>query len=769
MHKRRVRVTDSKVQPKMNPYPSPGSGNRAARTYSAVALRGDCDAASTDRTGPRTSTASRFPSRSLQANEPGWLESIAVGGENIAPGTAGKAVEQGAALSPEVRAPLERQFGASFSGIRIHEDGVAQASDALAVAEGNDIHFAPGQFQPKTEPGRFLLGHELAHVVQQRRGGTGAQCKRISVDVGAADHGLEAEADRIGARIAAGESVAGQIQGRAPRGRPQRFGAKEHREMGKKGSKGSMVQLADDYTIPFGDMVALAGDHFESIDQVREFASNNSGGAESRDEIEFAREWKLGHEGVYKNKSDAEAAQKNRYYTLAGQNDVHFPNPNAASPGRSTAEKALETTTRVRLEGFQWKPYQGPSNAIAAYRMNHVRAIAEAAQAGANHQPIESALATDGFGCHFLTDSFSSGHVRAQRTDARAYWNAKVPMFFLNLKGFIAESVAKKLQESGKDSPYEVDYDHMPQQLVFVETYKKVKSAMESMGVVNFGDIVGLALHDWDNDIGILATVQGERVPLMGDGNAGQGDEQVLAIRAVSASVDDIHSAYALGITGNVEDAPMQLLGIDGLYAPERLIPEAVPDDQLSGQDPTKSEGNRSIKWDYPDVATLMTQPDFQRAVTVFCRAKADEVRRVGEKFDETQRWALIESVVSPLKSDPVGSLWKVIHWTPDIAHGTFGKADDNAEEYVRAATKTKGGMASLTSTQRINLIVDLLKGWQVADSEEEKILDLLVTASDADARRVIKWIGWGDLAEALEGAEDTRFRSRFPREQYGR
>lgn len=767
MHERRARVTDSKVQPKLNSYPSPSVGNRAAKKYGSLAARVERDVPAATGLSSRTSTVSA--SRSLQASEPGWLESIAAGGEYVAPsGNGGQNDSGGAALSPEVRAPLERQFDTSFAGVRVHEDGVAQANDALAVAAGNNIHFAPQQFRPETQEGRFLLGHELAHVVQQRQGGPTAQYKRSLTEVGTTDGGLEAEADRVGARIAAGESVAGQIQGRAPHGQPQRFGAKEHREMGDKGSKGSTVQLADDYTIPFGDMVALAGDHFESIDQIREFARNNRGGAESRDEIEFAREWKLGHRGVYKNKSDAEAAQKSRYYTLAGQNDVHFPNPNATSPTRSTAEKALETTTRVRLEGFQWKPYQGPSNAIAAYRMNHVRAIAEAAQAGANHKPIESALASDAFGCHFLTDSFSSGHVRAQRTDARTYWNAKVPMFFFNLKGFIAESVAKKLQESGKDSPYEIDYDHMPQQLVFVESYKKVKSAIESMGVVNFGDIVGLALHDWDNDTGIMATVKGKRVSLKGDGKAGEGDEKDLAIRAVSASVDDIHSAYALGITGNVKDAPMQLLGADELYEPERWIPETVPDSQLTGQDPETPEGNRSIKWDYPDLKSLMAQPDFQRAVAVFCLEKASEVQSVGDKFDKTQRWALIESVVNPLKGDPIGSLWKVIHWTPDVAHGTFGKADDNAEEYVRAATKTKGGMESLTSTQRINLIVDLLKGWRVADSEEEKILDLLLTASDADARRVIKWIGWGDLAEALEGAEDSKFRSRFPREQYG-
>jgi len=41
---------------------------------------------------------------------------------------------------------------------------------AQAYTQGTDIHFAPGQYQPSSQGGQELLGHELAHVVQQADG-----------------------------------------------------------------------------------------------------------------------------------------------------------------------------------------------------------------------------------------------------------------------------------------------------------------------------------------------------------------------------------------------------------------------------------------------------------------------------------------------------------------------------------------------------------------------------------------------------------------------
>ena len=115
----------------------------------------------------------------------------------------GGASSPGAPLPAAVRSQMETSFGADFSGVRTHEGAAAPRLGAVAFTQGQDIHFAPGRLQPDSGAGRELLGHELAHVVQQGAG-------RVSVPQGKdapinADAGLEAEADRAGAAAARGE------------------------------------------------------------------------------------------------------------------------------------------------------------------------------------------------------------------------------------------------------------------------------------------------------------------------------------------------------------------------------------------------------------------------------------------------------------------------------------------------------------------------------------------------------------------------------------
>lgn len=120
----------------------------------------------------------------------------------------------GTALPSGVRADMEQSFGADFSGVRVHEDDTADQLGAQAVAQGQDLHFADGQFDPDSQSGRELLGHELAHVVQQKNGNEAAQGKGAELDGSPA---LEQEADVAGARAARGESA--MVRGRASAGR----------------------------------------------------------------------------------------------------------------------------------------------------------------------------------------------------------------------------------------------------------------------------------------------------------------------------------------------------------------------------------------------------------------------------------------------------------------------------------------------------------------------------------------------------------------------
>ena len=106
----------------------------------------------------------------------------------------------GQPLPSDLRGRMERAFSADFSQVRVHVGPQASAIGALAFTSGSDIFFAPGRYLPETTEGARLVGHELAHVVQQREGRV-----RNPQGVGVAivhDRTLEAEADRMAQRAA---------------------------------------------------------------------------------------------------------------------------------------------------------------------------------------------------------------------------------------------------------------------------------------------------------------------------------------------------------------------------------------------------------------------------------------------------------------------------------------------------------------------------------------------------------------------------------------
>ncbi len=136
----------------------------------------------------------------------------------------------GSPLEAGTRAQMEGAFGADFSDVRVHEGAQAESIGARAFAQGSDIHFAPGQYDPQSAEGQELLGHELAHVVQQRAGGgadadasaggsgpgPGPTPQLKAVGVSSPGDAHEQAADRAGQAVARGEPV-GDV-GKAPAG-----------------------------------------------------------------------------------------------------------------------------------------------------------------------------------------------------------------------------------------------------------------------------------------------------------------------------------------------------------------------------------------------------------------------------------------------------------------------------------------------------------------------------------------------------------------------
>ena len=100
-----------------------------------------------------------------------------------------------------LKSGVESLSGLDMSSVRVHRNSARPAQlNALAYAQGNDIHLGPGQDRH--------LPHEAWHVVQQRQGRVKptAQTKGVAIND---DHHLEKEADVMGAKALQAKAVPG--------------------------------------------------------------------------------------------------------------------------------------------------------------------------------------------------------------------------------------------------------------------------------------------------------------------------------------------------------------------------------------------------------------------------------------------------------------------------------------------------------------------------------------------------------------------------------
>jgi hypothetical protein len=107
----------------------------------------------------------------------------------------------GVPLGSPVRSFMEERFGHDFSEVRVHTGPQATESAGALAAKaytvGTDITFRAGEYAPDTVDGRRSIAHELAHVVQQSRGGGPAP----AFDAG---HALEHDAERAADQVLTG-------------------------------------------------------------------------------------------------------------------------------------------------------------------------------------------------------------------------------------------------------------------------------------------------------------------------------------------------------------------------------------------------------------------------------------------------------------------------------------------------------------------------------------------------------------------------------------
>ncbi|MDY6900293.1 MAG: DUF4157 domain-containing protein [Cyanobacteriota bacterium] len=666
--------------------------------------------------------------------QPTVMRQGGIGGENVNEDVE-KNIQQarggGQGLADNVREPMEQAFGSNFSGVKVHTDGQSdvlnRSLNARAFTTGQDIFFKQGEYQPGSKQGQELLAHELTHVVQQG----GSSQKEVQ----------ELSNNYI-----------------------HRFESNEHKAMGDQGtsdSKGKpiQIQLADGLTVSFGDITAMAGDYFESVQEIQKLAKKSGDGytkANTSDEIRYVLQVKVHGDKTAEKKfgEDVKKAVSKRYYTLAGKNKTHFTNPTLGDQQLTHEEKAQQRNDEGKTV-----------NNAGSYRANHIKAIHEAVTAGNKKEPKDVAMLYEAFASHFLTDAYASGHMRTPRESISEYWNDKVPMFWTNLKWWMAENVAQHINDNNWRGAATVQY-------IWEEALSTFDEILQNKGIpdLTFGDVIAGAVHDYDNEQGIQASIGGEKVKLLGDDQVLDSKDRLLAagidtmtkVKAgVKASLKDIEIAYAKGKAGEADtDKVIASLKLqDGLFRAEQLWPQALPDND-------SDQTNKTLNWQVPKVEDLFKNSRMKKALAHFSHEKAETLASEVSFKEKYQEQAFKEGVLDKLTAAPsqvTTTFLEIINYTPGKAAALGGignhDTDDNAVDYYDEVIKKKG-LKGLTFQQKEKLIRDILKGATIG--KEDLMIVNLLDARSEDAPKLIKKIGWHWLWQDLNGNDCRNFVQKF-------
>jgi len=179
----------------------------------------------------------------------------------------------GRPLPPNLREEMESRFDADFGKVRIHDDARANASaaglHAKAYTHGHDIVFNANRFAPHSGPGKRLLAHELAHVVQQRRGGAAPvldahasheQSADIAADAVAGGQGHVTVAGSTGVGVARDEDEGWSAKLRRKYREIKEKIPPEYREKMQKAADFAADKAVDAVALPFGPAAAYATD-----------------------------------------------------------------------------------------------------------------------------------------------------------------------------------------------------------------------------------------------------------------------------------------------------------------------------------------------------------------------------------------------------------------------------------------------------------------------------------------------------------------------------
>jgi hypothetical protein len=356
----------------------------------------------------------------------------------------------------------------------------------------------------------------------------------------------------------------------------EEFGGAEHKHIGDTVARGATISImygSPPQPLSFGDVVALAGDYFGDFYELKNLAKTSGGPIE----LAYARWHCLGLKGSVPMPAAGDAnkpARKrviNRYFKLASRNLTHF------SAG---------------------------GTAVPAYMKAHADALVDAFDAGQSGDKAiwQRALAKEAFAEHYLTDMFSAGHVRTPRAAIKQWYEQQMPGNTEAIVNYMARFLEQRVPGQRGVAPNTVWYiGWIKAKLwgseILADSIKRIGG--EAIDAFALGDIVSLALHDYDNkglDVVSRADARGRKVAggyrwtAVGDGHLGvnakpgmRRQEAVftteMATAAVAASLRDLQQVRDIGAKlGNQNMTSSQRAssirkGIDTPFAATLLIP----------------------------------------------------------------------------------------------------------------------------------------------------------------------------------------------------
>jgi hypothetical protein len=672
----------------------------------------------------------------------------------------------GQPLHPGVRGKMEASFGSDFSSVRVHEGDQASQLGAVAYAQGTDLHFASGQYQPETQTGQALIGHELAHVVQQGQGRVAAPVQGKGAPV-VADPALEDEADRAGqaasrgepARLSGGGAAASAAMPKLV-GQPiQRFGSQEHQSLGDNATNTASYDVGgganDQFQLTHGDIVCLSGDYFlagpgttsaggkgqqDDLFHLASRPGNRGQAPGTRDEVIWTLKMVRGNDARFAQGgpwasfvfSDAvKAAVNERYQRLAAANTTHF----AAPRGRDASGQ----------------PNASPEGSAGnSYRSTHETALRMAFQAGQRHEAIDRAMAMEAAAQHYLTDAFSAGHLRTPVGSLREYWGGKYPLFWYNLRHKMALDTAVRLNAQTNNITTALGTVNQ----MYAAISQQIETMAATLPAVTLGDLLSKVFHDRDNAEG-LEIQGGGRV--YGDDNLDNPDPRnktrALAQGAIRDGNADVQTAFRIGgqAAGGavVPDAQIFSQVRTATSTGDRYLAETRMPVPATGEVPQNWQaGSLEELW---NKSVVGTSGPTVGAKIVEALQPGHEIRAtlddLANRFPEVDnhftgnlqpRRAYRDGFLAPLVADPHGGLLHIINWAPN-----YGLASNSRDDQSLASGQEldRGHqLGGMTTTARVAYINELLDGY-TAEDEGALVVRIFETAPAGERRAMYRQI----------------------------